>query len=230
MGVFILKIGGTRCHLAAIAVVLALEEYQNSCIHVHIMFMPSRPGLLAYAAAMVTLKSIIWHNTAFGDYEKKLIWQYYCNAEIVHTCKYIDLLVHSNWWYCYAKMRSAICYSQKIRCSVICKMSISCYVLCNVKWLLLCVMCWKMASAMCYVKPLEGPQWYNTMAVCTNQRLNVKFENLKTSAILTVATNYHGLSWCDILKYTEYVSQRILTMVSAVSLSTSLTLLWPIIA
>ena len=40
-----------------------------------------------------------------------------------------------------------MCYLQKIRCYVICKMTISCYVLCAEK----------MPSAMCYVKPLEGP-------------------------------------------------------------------------
>ena len=50
-----------------------------------------------------------------------------------------------------------MCYLQNIRCYVICKMTISCYVLCKIKWLLLCAMCSKMASAMCYVKPLEGP-------------------------------------------------------------------------
>ena len=68
------------------------------------------------------------------------------------------LCIEKKWWYLYAKMRSAMCYLQKIRCYVICKMTISCYVLCEIKWLLLCAMCGKMASAMCYVKPLEGPQ------------------------------------------------------------------------
>ena len=73
------------------------------------------------------------------------------------SCTKVLCIENANWWYLYAKMRSAMCYLQKIRCYVICKMTISCYVLCKIKWLLLCAMCGKMASAMCYVKPLEGP-------------------------------------------------------------------------
>ena len=74
------------------------------------------------------------------------------------SCTEVLCIENANWWYLYAKLRSAMCYLQKIRCYMICKMTISCCVLCKIKWPLLCAMCWEMASAMCYVKPLEGPR------------------------------------------------------------------------
>ena len=84
--------------------------------------------------------------------QKYNLWYVLCKS-----CTKVLCIENANWWYLYAKMRSAMCYMQKIRCYVICKMTISYYVLCKIKWPLLCAMCWKMASAMCYVKPLEGP-------------------------------------------------------------------------
>ena len=117
-------------------------------------------------------KTIISHNTAFGDIitntklssvhiylMKKRIWQYYRNAKIVYIHKYTSIHLLANWWYRYTKMW-VLCYLQTIRCYVIYKMTISCYVLCKIKLPLLCDMCWNMASAMCYVKPIEGPRYY----------------------------------------------------------------------
>ena len=78
-----------------------------------------------------------------------------CYVNHVRKCYALKMQIGGT--YIYAKMRSAMCYLQKIRCYMICKITISCYVLYKIKWPLLCAMCWKMASAMCYVKPLERP-------------------------------------------------------------------------
>ena len=106
MGVLHFKDWRTQWHLAAIAVVLALEEYQNEIannirvrgVPVHIIFMPS--GFIGVRCGDGDAKTIISHNTAFGDiitntgncllciyFMIKLICQYYCNAKIVHIHK-----------------------------------------------------------------------------------------------------------------------------------------------
>ena len=66
------------------------------------------------------------------------------------SCTEVLCIENANWWYSYAKMRSAMCYLQKIRCYVICKMIISCYVLCKLSGLcyVLCAEKWPLLCAM----------------------------------------------------------------------------------
>ena len=129
---------------------------------------------------------------------------------VCKSCTKVLCIENANWWYLYAKMRRAMCYLQKSRCYVICKMTISCYVLCEIKWLLLCALCWKMASAMCYAKPLEGPQLlpvkprlplYVWATVCTTLWPMFTVESFKSRFIsfivifISVKPMYMYFSW-----------------------------------
>ena len=65
------------------------------------------------------------------------------------SCTKVLCIENANWWYLYAKMRNDMCYLQKIRCHVICKMTISSYVLCKIKWF--SAMCYVLKNGLCYV-------------------------------------------------------------------------------
>ena len=113
------------------------------------------------------------------------------------SCTKVLFIENTNWWYLYTKMRSSMCYLQKIRCYVICKMTISCYVQCKIKWPLLCAMCWKMDPAMCYVIPLEGPLSFN------HQDIDTLHCNLVTS-LNHAAGKYVAIDTPYIVLHIEY--------------------------